>query len=143
MAAINNKDLNFWHRSFLTTIIVDHYPLIEFACNKLMFIMCIKAILVALCYVALAYVALASPPRYQHLRCFHNTCTCTLCRTKPLGRMYNTQQTLWLQNVHSFNKVLPEVRDHKRVPRLSRIARDPVQISYKSFACMYVHVHCL
>ncbi len=47
-------DLNFWHRSFLTTIIVDHYPLFEFsldyACSKIkMFIMiiinsvCIKA----------------------------------------------------------------------------------------------------
>ncbi len=23
-------DLNFWHRSFLTTIMVDHYPLFEF-----------------------------------------------------------------------------------------------------------------
>ncbi len=29
------KDLNFWHRSFLTTIMVDHYPLLEFACSKI------------------------------------------------------------------------------------------------------------
>ena len=28
-------DLNFWHRSFLTTIMVDHYPLFEFACSKI------------------------------------------------------------------------------------------------------------
>ncbi len=29
--------LNFWHRSFLTTIMVDHYPLFEFAfaCSKI------------------------------------------------------------------------------------------------------------
>ncbi len=27
-------DLNFWHRSFLTTIIVDHYPLFEFPCDS-------------------------------------------------------------------------------------------------------------
>ena len=60
-------DLNFWHRSFLTTIMVDHYPLFdfEFACmiviiglNKSSFML---------------YVALASPPRHQHLQCFHYT----------------------------------------------------------------------
>ncbi len=28
-------DLSFWHRSFLTTIMVDHYPLFEFACSIL------------------------------------------------------------------------------------------------------------
>ena len=27
-------DLNFWHRSFLTTIMVDYYPLFEFACMQ-------------------------------------------------------------------------------------------------------------
>ena len=46
-------DFNFWHRSFLTTIMVDHYPLCEFlhAAKLNCFIMCIKA----LCYVALAF----------------------------------------------------------------------------------------
>ena len=34
VAAIN-LELNFWHRSFLTTIMVDHYPLFEFACGKI------------------------------------------------------------------------------------------------------------
>ncbi len=52
-------DLNLWHRLFLTTIMVDHYPLFEFACSKILQL------------VALCYVALASPPRHQHLRCFH------------------------------------------------------------------------
>ena len=45
-------DLNFWHRSFLTTIMVDHYPFFEFACSKLIcknvhhdnYNVCIKAI---------------------------------------------------------------------------------------------------
>ena len=27
-------DLNFWHQSFLTTIMVDHYPLFEFSCDS-------------------------------------------------------------------------------------------------------------
>ncbi len=27
-------DLNFWHRSFLTTIVVNHYPLFEFPCDS-------------------------------------------------------------------------------------------------------------
>ena len=27
-------DLNFWHQSFLTTIMVDHYPLSEFLQNS-------------------------------------------------------------------------------------------------------------
>ena len=58
-----NFTLEVLASSFLTTIIVDHYPLFEFACSiAKMF----KAIIVALCYVALA-----SPPRHQHLRCFH------------------------------------------------------------------------
>ena len=51
-------DLNFWHRSFLTIIMVDHYPLCEF-------------LHAAKLSVALCYVALASSPRHQHLRCFH------------------------------------------------------------------------
>ncbi len=55
-------DLNFWHRSFLITIIVDHYPLPEFLH---------AAKLSCVFIVALCYVTLASPPRHQHLRCFH------------------------------------------------------------------------
>ena len=59
-------DLNFWHPSFLTTIMVDHYPISEFLhAAKLN---CLSCALVALCYVALA-----SPPRHQHLWCFHYT----------------------------------------------------------------------
>ena len=47
---------------------VDHYPLIEFAWSKIILLQKImfKAIIIALCDVALA-----SPPRHQHLRCFH------------------------------------------------------------------------
>ena len=79
MAAINFR-LEFWHRSFLTMIMVVHYPLFEFTCSKLinekMFIMC--KLLVALCYVALA-----SPPRHQHRRCFHVFCS---HRDKKRGR---------------------------------------------------------
>ena len=52
-------DLNFWHQSFLTIIMVDHYPLCEF-------------LHAAKLSVALCYVALASSPRHQHLRCFHS-----------------------------------------------------------------------
>ncbi len=92
-------DLNFWHRSFLTTIMVDHYPLFEFPCdsafcmqqNKNMFIMiiiindnvCIKA---SYC-IALCYVALAPPPRRQHQRCFH------LFSIHMKVQMYNCEQS--------------------------------------------------
>ena len=51
-------DLNFWHRSFLTIIMVENYPLCEF-------------LHAAKLSVALCYVALASSPRHQHLLCFH------------------------------------------------------------------------
>ena len=74
-------DLNFWHRSFLTTIIVDHYPLFEFPCDyvfcaaKLKMFMFIIIIIINVCIKAsaLCYVALAPPPRHQHLRCFHQS----------------------------------------------------------------------
>ena len=39
MAAINFR-LELWHRSFLTTIMVDHYPLFEFACSKFITFVC-------------------------------------------------------------------------------------------------------
>ena len=43
-------DLNFWHRSFLTTIMVDHYPLFVFLhAVILMFIMIIMFAIIMLC----------------------------------------------------------------------------------------------
>ncbi len=59
-------DLNFWHRLFLTTIMVDHYPLFQFACMIANWI-----VMHALHDCRLLLVALCSP-RHQHLRCFHS-----------------------------------------------------------------------
>ena len=65
------QPLNFWHRSFLTKIMVDHYPLFEFACSKInerkkIYNVCIKLLVPVVCYVVLV-----SPPRHQHPQCFH------------------------------------------------------------------------
>ncbi len=74
---------------------------------------------------------------------YMHTCTCihVLHRTTwtHIQHIHNR-----LHNVQFSNELLPEVRVHSRVPRLSGIACDPVQINialYKSFACMHVHVH--
>ena len=65
MAAINFR-LELLASIVLTTIMVDHYPLSEFLhAAKLN---CFYHVLLV---AALCYVALASPPRHQHLRCFH------------------------------------------------------------------------
>ena len=66
-------DLNFWHRSFLTIIMVDHYPLCEF--------LHAAKLSVALCYVALA------SPRHQHLRCFYYVIKTTLILTCSAGQL--------------------------------------------------------
>ena len=78
-------DLNFWHRSFLTIIMVDHYPFCEF--------LHAAKLLVALCYVALA-----SSPRHQHLRCFHfigGSCT-TSCVTLLVYNSHLRGAVVWL-----------------------------------------------
>ena len=50
-------DLNFWHRSFLTTIMVDHYPLLSLhAAKKNLSCSC----------------SFAPSPRHQYPRCFHS-----------------------------------------------------------------------
>ena len=87
MAAINFR-LELWHRSFLTTIMVDHYLYILItiithslslhAANEQMFIRLHVYKIKLLVLVALCYVALASPPRHQHPQCFHTNCYCTL-----------------------------------------------------------------
>ena len=59
-------DLNFWHRSFLTTIMVDHYPLL--ACRKLkLFIM---IIIINVCIKA-SYFIDVMQLWHLHPRCFH------------------------------------------------------------------------